>query len=58
MQGRTYTFDIRAQWKGPDGRPVDIEQRVPVQAGERRAVEFGMPTAQFADVAPVAAEGK
>jgi uncharacterized protein (TIGR03000 family) len=41
--GRTYTFDIRAQWVAADGRTMDLQRRIPVQAGERRSVDFNQP---------------
>jgi uncharacterized protein (TIGR03000 family) len=50
--GRTYTFEIRAQWKGPDGKPIESTQRVPVQGGERRAIDFATPPHSL-DLAPV-----
>jgi uncharacterized protein (TIGR03000 family) len=41
--GRTYTFSIRARWTGPDGQAIQREQRLAVQGGERRTVDFLMP---------------
>jgi uncharacterized protein (TIGR03000 family) len=41
--GRTYTFVVTAHWAGPDGRAVEQEQRVHVQGGERRNVDFLAP---------------
>lgn len=38
--GRTYTFVVTAQWTGSNGQAVDLEQRVHVQGGERRNVDF------------------
>lgn len=38
--GRTYTFAVTARWTGPDGQAVELEQRVHVQGGERRNVDF------------------
>lgn len=43
--GRTYTFVVVARWTGPDGKAVDLEQRVSVQGGERRNVDFLTPAA-------------
>jgi uncharacterized protein (TIGR03000 family) len=43
VPGRSYTFDVVARWTGPDGRVVQREQRLPVQGGERRAVDFLTP---------------
>jgi uncharacterized protein (TIGR03000 family) len=42
--GRTYTFVVSARWTGPDGQPVERERRIPVQGGERRTVDFLMPS--------------
>jgi uncharacterized protein (TIGR03000 family) len=41
--GRTYTFVVTARWPGPDGKVIDHEQRVHVQGGERRNVDFVTP---------------
>lgn len=38
--GRTYTFVVTARWTGPNGQAVQLEQRVQVQGGERRNVDF------------------
>ena len=38
--GRTYTFQVHAQWTGADGKTVDRVQTVPMQAGEKRVVDF------------------
>jgi uncharacterized protein (TIGR03000 family) len=43
LPGKTYTFTIRAQWTGPDGKPTAQERRVTVQGGERRAIDFTGP---------------
>jgi uncharacterized protein (TIGR03000 family) len=40
VPGRTYTYEIAAQWTGPDGKVVDVERRITVVAGERRTVDF------------------
>jgi uncharacterized protein (TIGR03000 family) len=40
LPGRTYTFVVTARWMGPDGHKVELEQRVHVQGGERRNVDF------------------
>lgn len=40
--GRTYTFTVAARWMAPNGQAVDLEQRVSVQGGERRNVDFLM----------------
>ena len=50
--GRTYSFDVRATWKQPDGTTVQLERRVVVQAGDRRAIDFDPRTR---DLAPVSA---
>ncbi|QJW99429.1 TIGR03000 domain-containing protein [Frigoriglobus tundricola] len=39
--GRSYTFLVRAQWGESDGNAVDNDRRITVQAGERRAIDFG-----------------
>ena len=41
--GRTYTFVVTAQWTGPNGLAVQLEQRVQVQGGERRNIDFLAP---------------
>lgn len=38
--GRTYTFDIRACWAGPEGKPVESEKSLTVRGGERRSVDL------------------
>jgi uncharacterized protein (TIGR03000 family) len=38
--GRSYTFDVRAQWVSLDGKPVDLHRKIAAQAGERRTVDF------------------
>jgi uncharacterized protein (TIGR03000 family) len=38
--GRTYTYLVHAQWTGADGKVVDRVQSVPMQAGEKRVVDF------------------
>jgi uncharacterized protein (TIGR03000 family) len=45
--GKVYSFLIRAQWIGPDGHATELSRRIPIQAGERRIVEFG-PVPQYA----------
>jgi len=39
--GRSYTFLVRAHWDESDGNAVDNDRRITVQAGERRAIDFG-----------------
>jgi uncharacterized protein (TIGR03000 family) len=41
--GRTYTFVVTARWTGPDGQATKLEQRIHVQGGERRNVDFLTP---------------
>jgi uncharacterized protein (TIGR03000 family) len=43
--GRRYTFVVTAQWTGPQGQAVQLEQRIQVQGGERRSVDFLTPFA-------------
>jgi uncharacterized protein (TIGR03000 family) len=43
LPGRTYTFVVTAQWAGSNGQTVEHEQRVHVQGGERRNVDFVSP---------------
>jgi uncharacterized protein (TIGR03000 family) len=43
-QGRSYTFDIRAEWKDSNGQLLEHERRIPVQAGERRLIDFTLPS--------------
>ena len=52
-QGRNYTFDMRAEWMGLDGKSVEIHRRVPAQAGERRLVDFTLPAPSQSDIATV-----
>jgi uncharacterized protein (TIGR03000 family) len=40
--GRTYTFLVRAQWADGRGIVTDRDRVVTVQAGERRAIDFGL----------------
>jgi uncharacterized protein (TIGR03000 family) len=47
--GRTYTYDIRATWRGEGGRPAARKQRVTVRAGDHVEVDFNkdvMPRAE------------
>jgi uncharacterized protein (TIGR03000 family) len=44
--GRSYTFDIRAEWLGADGKLAAAWRRLPVQAGERRLVDLTSAGAQ------------
>jgi uncharacterized protein (TIGR03000 family) len=48
--GRTYTFVVSAQWTAPNGQAVQSEQRLHVQGGERRNVDFLMPPSSAPDV--------
>jgi uncharacterized protein (TIGR03000 family) len=48
--GRTYPFVVTAQWTGPNGQAVQLEQRVHVQGGERRKVDFLAPPAAPRDL--------
>ncbi len=41
--GRSYTFEVRTEWKGQDGKPVDLVQRIPMQAGDKRAISISVP---------------
>lgn len=47
--GRSYTFHVRAQWKETNGKVVETNRRITVQAGERRSLDFmsvpALPTA-------------
>jgi uncharacterized protein (TIGR03000 family) len=43
-QGRSYTFDVRAEWTNSDGKFMSLERRVPVQAGDRRLIDFTLPS--------------
>jgi uncharacterized protein (TIGR03000 family) len=38
--GRMYTFVVTARWPGQNGQAVELEQRIRVQGGERRHVDF------------------
>jgi uncharacterized protein (TIGR03000 family) len=38
--GRTFTYDIRARWAGPDGKPIEQTRQVKVQGGRRTPVDF------------------
>jgi uncharacterized protein (TIGR03000 family) len=38
--GRTYTFVVTVRWAAPDGKSVEREERIHVQGGERRNVDF------------------
>ena len=55
--GRTYTYTIRAQWKGTDGQPVDLDQSIVVQAGEKRWVNFANPISPRAKITPAVVSG-
>jgi uncharacterized protein (TIGR03000 family) len=41
--GRSYTFVVTARWTEPDGQATELEQRIHVQGGERRNVDFLTP---------------
>ena len=49
--GKSYTFEVRAQWAGADGKPVDITRKIPVHGGERWVVDFNVASAN--DITPV-----
>jgi uncharacterized protein (TIGR03000 family) len=38
--GRSYTYDVRATWRGDDGREVTRTRRLTVQAGDHLEVDF------------------
>ena len=38
--GKTYSYEITAQWRGPDGKDVVRKQQVSVRANESSNVEF------------------
>jgi uncharacterized protein (TIGR03000 family) len=38
--GKTYSYEIKAQWRGPDGKDVVRKQSVDVRANESSNVEF------------------
>jgi uncharacterized protein (TIGR03000 family) len=44
VPGRTYTYEIRALWTDSDGKTKDHERRIPVQAGEKRIIDFTLPS--------------
>lgn len=46
VPGRTYTFVVTARWTGPNGQAVELERRLSVQGGERRHVDFFLPSPQ------------
>jgi uncharacterized protein (TIGR03000 family) len=56
--GHTYTFDVRAQWTGPNGEAVDFDRRISVQGGERRTIDFLMPLSPRTDVLPTVRAGR
>jgi uncharacterized protein (TIGR03000 family) len=41
--GKTYTYTIRAQWE-EGGKVVDRTQKVPIVGGERRVIDFSVPS--------------
>jgi uncharacterized protein (TIGR03000 family) len=43
IPGRSYTYTIRAEWLGPDGKTVFMERKLSVQGGERRTVDLLAP---------------
>jgi uncharacterized protein (TIGR03000 family) len=43
LPGRSYTFEVRTEWNGQDGKPIDLVQRIPMQAGDRRAISITAP---------------
>jgi uncharacterized protein (TIGR03000 family) len=38
--GASYTFEIRASWRGMDGKQLSRLQRVDIRAGDQRSVNF------------------
>jgi uncharacterized protein (TIGR03000 family) len=57
--GRTYTFVVTARWTGPNGQAVELQRRIPVQGGERRNVDFTLPSSPPPnELAPVAGAGR
>lgn len=55
--GRTYTFMVTARWTDATGKPVELEQRVHVQGGERRNVDFLAPPPLPAEIPVVHRSG-
>jgi uncharacterized protein (TIGR03000 family) len=55
LQGRSYTFTISAQWTGPNGEPVEVQRRIAVQGGERRTIDFLIPSPATSEAPPVGA---
>jgi uncharacterized protein (TIGR03000 family) len=55
--GRTYTFVVTARWAAANGQAVELEQRVHVQGGERRNVDFLMSSAPPEDPPPIRRTG-
>lgn len=38
--GRPYTYDLRVEWPGPDGKPVRRDRKVPIRAGQVQSLSF------------------
>jgi uncharacterized protein (TIGR03000 family) len=38
--GQTFTYEVRARWTDPSGKPVERTKKVDVQAGARIGVDF------------------
>lgn len=43
VPGRSYTYEVRAQWTVSEGKTMDVERHIVVQAGERRVIDFTLP---------------
>ena len=53
LPGRTYTFDIRAEWQSPEGKQMDVEKRIHVQSGDRHTLVLETATHSPQVVQPV-----
>jgi uncharacterized protein (TIGR03000 family) len=38
--GRTFPYEIRARWNGPDGKPIDLVRSIQVEAGRHVTLDF------------------
>ncbi len=55
IPGRSYTYEVRALWMGPDNRPIEHARAVLVHGGERLTVDFELPPPPMGPLVPVSA---
>jgi uncharacterized protein (TIGR03000 family) len=44
VQGKSYTFEVRAEWQSASGKTIELQQKLVTHAGERRVINFANPS--------------